>query len=152
MKNIICIMFVLVICSAANAQDLKEADVPAAVKAKFALLYPEVKNVKWEKENGNYEAEFGQSKIETSIIFDAAANLIQTEHEIPVSELPKGVNDYSSQNLKSKKPVEATKILSASGVITYEAEIGNIDYLFDASGNFLIKDSDKDDDGIEDVD
>lgn len=145
-------MFVVVICSAANAQDLKEADVPTAVKAKFALLYPEVKNVKWEKENGNYEAEFGQSKMQTSIIFDAAANLIQTEYEIPVSDLPKGVIDYSSKNLKSKKPVEATKVVNASGVTTYEAEIGNSDYLFDSSGNFLNKDSDSDDDGIEDVD
>jgi len=145
-------LFVLTFCYTVNGQDLKEAEVPAVVKSKFSALHPEVINVKWEKENGNYEAEFGQSKMQTSIIFDAAANLIQTEYEIPVSDLPKGVIDYSSQNLKSKKPVEATKVVNASGVITYEAEIGNSDYLFDSSGNFLIKDSDNDDDGIEDDD
>jgi len=138
-------MLVLVICSAANAQDLNEADVPASVKAKFALLYPEVKNVKWEKENGYYEAEMDQSKIETSVLLDGSGNLIQTETEIRALDLPKGVSDYSSQNLRSQKINEATRIVDASGVITYEAEIGNTDYLFDSDGKFIKKDSDSDD-------
>ncbi|MBC7865300.1 MAG: hypothetical protein IAF38_20155, partial [Bacteroidia bacterium] len=49
-----------------------------------------------------------------------------------------------------KKVKEAAKITDAKGVVTYEAEIDNADYIFDSTGNFLKKeiesDSDKDDD------
>ena len=50
-----------------SAQDLKEKDVPATVKAAFVKKYPESKTFKvsWEKEKGNYEANWGvnQEKI-----------------------------------------------------------------------------------------
>ncbi|MBC7861343.1 MAG: PepSY-like domain-containing protein, partial [Bacteroidia bacterium] len=68
----------------ASAQKMKEAEVPAAVKTKFTSLYPKAKVEKWEKEGANYEAEFTNNKIETSVIFDAAGSLIATEIEIKV--------------------------------------------------------------------
>lgn len=142
MKKLVCIIFVLTFCSALNAQDLKEADVPAIVKTNFISMYPNAKNVRWEKEHGNYEAEMGKGMDEISVIFNDRGTLIQTETEISVSELPKGVSEYTSQNLRSKKINEATKILSNSGIITYEAEIGNADFLFDADGKFIKKNSD----------
>jgi hypothetical protein len=132
-------------CCAANAQVLKEVDVPAAVKAKFISLYPAKPEVKWEKEKNMYEAEFKQDKTETSVLFEANGTMVQTETEIPVSALPKAVTDYVSKNLAGKKIDEAAKITDAKGKITYEAEVGKADYLFDEKGNFISKEEDNED-------
>jgi hypothetical protein len=142
MKKLVLVMCALAIGCGVNAQKLKETDVPAHVRAKFSSLYPEVKDVKWEKENGQYEAEMGQDKSEISVLFDANGNLLQTETEMPVTDLPQGVRDYSSLNLKGKNIKEATRIVDAAGMVTYEAEIGNQDYIFDTGGKFIKNDSD----------
>ncbi len=127
------------------SQNLKESEVPSAVKTKFTAMYPNVSSAKWEMENGNYEAEFKENNTETSVIFESNGTYVQTEVEIPVSSLPVGVNDYVTKNLAAKKITEAAKITSASGTISYEAEIGNKDYLFDSNGSFLKMDSDSGD-------
>lgn len=129
------------------SQKLQEAGVPAAVKTKFASLYPGVKSIEWEKEDGNYEAEFKQDQTETSALFDASGSLVQTETEMAVTALPRGVLDYVSKNLNSKKITEAARIVDAGGQVTYEAEIGGRDYIFDAKGNFIkAEDDDPEDD------
>ncbi len=147
MKTIILLCLVAVGCNG-NAQNLKESEVPGAVKTKFASMHPAVKNVKWEKEDGKYEAEFESNKIEASELFVANGTHVQTEVEIPVSSLPKGITEYVIKNLSEKKIHEATKITGANGTITYEAEIGDADHLFDAEGNFIkseLEDNDTED-------
>ncbi len=144
-KTIFIILCILFSGFSIYSQNIKESDVPAAVKTKFAVMYPNVTGAKWEMENGNYEAEFKENNIETSVIFEPNGTHMQTEVEIPVSSLPGGVRDYASKTLRTKKINEAAQITSASGIVTYEAEIGNIDYIFDASGNFLRKDTDSGD-------
>lgn len=129
-------------CCIVNAQALKEADVPPAVKAKFISLYPAKPDVKWEKEKNNYEAEFKQNKMEVSVLFEATGTIVQTETEISVSALPKAVIDYVSKNLPGKKIEEAVKITGAKGKITYEVEVGKADYLFDETGKFVSKEED----------
>jgi hypothetical protein len=142
MKTIIFIITIFAFAVNANAQKLVSNDVPDAVKNKFASMYPNVTNHKWEKENSKYEAEFKESGVEKSVLFEANGTYVQTEVEIPVSSLPSGVSDYASKNLAGKKITEATQITSADGTVSFEAEIGGPDYLFDANGNFIRKDSD----------
>ena len=51
----------LVFCfglSLANAQHLKETDVPKKIKDSFAVQFPASKVSVWEKEGEDYEAEF----------------------------------------------------------------------------------------------
>lgn len=127
------------------SQDVKESDVPASVKTKFTTMYPGAGSTKWDMENGNYEAEFKNNNTVTSAIFEPNGTHVQTEVEIPVLSLPAGVNDYVSKTLRSKTIKEAAQITSANGTVTYEAEVGNEDYLFDANGSFLKKDSDSGD-------
>lgn len=133
-------------CCAANAQVVKEINVPATVKAKFISLYPDKPEVKWEKEKSNYEAAFEQNKMEVSVLFEENGTIVQTETEILVSALPKAVTDYITKNLAGKKINEATKITDAKGKITYEAEVGKVDYLFDENGKFISKEEDNEDD------
>lgn len=121
----------------AFAQDIKESEVPAPVKAAFAKLYPNVKDVDWEKENANYEAGFEVNKTETSIVFDATGNLLETEIEIKVSELPKSASDYAAKKYPKDKIAEASKITDAAGTVTYEAEVGKNELFFDSNGTFI---------------
>src|ERR1043166_7934457 len=114
-------------------------DVPAVVKTKFASLYPTVKKAKWDREAANYEASFEQGEVETSVLFDASGNVLETETEISINELPKSVMDYVAQHYKTKIK-EASKIVDAKGIVTYEAEVKEGDLIFDTNGNFMRKD------------
>lgn len=121
----------------ASAQKMKEADVPPAVKAAFTKAYPNSKAGGWEKENGNFEAEFDLNKVEMSVLIDPNGTITETESEIKVSELSKTITDYCAKNYPGKKIAEASKIVDAKGVITFEAEINNNDVLFAADGAFI---------------
>lgn len=121
----------------AEAQKMKSSEVPVAVKSAFEKQYPDVKDADWEKEGANYEAEFEVNDTETSVVFDANGTLLETEVEIESSALPQAANDYVAKNYPGSKIKEAAKITDAAGTVTYEAEVGKSDLIFDASGNFL---------------
>ena len=123
----------------ASAQKIPEAEVPSLVKATFVKQYPDIKSVKWEKEDANYEAEFDLKKTETSVLINPSGSIVETESEIKVSELPKEVSEYVTKNLLGKKIKEASKIIDTKGVITFEAEIDKVDYIFDAFGKLIKK-------------
>lgn len=144
MKKTILIVILLAITYISNAQKLKESEVPAAVKSALTAMYPDAVNVKWSMEDGKYEGEFKINSVESSALFEANGAYFQTETEITVSSLPDGVKEYVSKNLSGKKIKEAAKITGADGTVTYEAEIGKTDYLFDSSGKFLSKSTDSD--------
>jgi hypothetical protein len=127
----------LMISLAACAQKVKESDVPAVVKDAFKKTYKDVKDVKWEKEGANFEAEFEIGETDQSVVFDATGQVIETEIEIKVDELPSGVKDYLAKNYKDTKIKEATKITDSKGTITYEAEIKGKDLIFDSTGKFI---------------
>jgi hypothetical protein len=139
MKTILMLLAILLGVNQVNAQKVKEADVPAPVKKTFASHYSSIKEARWEKEGGNYEAEFDLDKVEHSVLIDANGTLLETEAAIPIAELPKPVIAYVSKNLKDQKIKEASKIIDGNGIITYEAEVGHADYIFDAKGNFIKK-------------
>lgn len=137
MKTMIVIAALSLGTSFANAQKLKESEVPAAVKAAFAKQFPNVKDAEWGKEEADFEAEFDQNKMETSLLIDANGNVLKTENEIEVSALPKAAAEYIAKTLGGKKIKEASKITDAKGQVTYEAEVDDTDYVFDLNGTFV---------------
>jgi hypothetical protein len=137
MKSIILIFAVSLIVSCADGQKIKESAVPAAIVATLDKSYPGAEERKWSMEDGNYEAEFEMNEVETSVTFDATGNLLETEKEIAVKELPAAIAEYVSKNYNGATIKEAAEITDANGIKTYEAEIKGKDLLFDVSGNFL---------------
>jgi hypothetical protein len=146
MKNLFFISITLMIGYTACGQKVKKEDVPSVVTAKFKSLYPNIEDIKWSRENQDYEAEFDLNKVENSINFDANGNLLETETEITVNDLPTAVNTYISKNVPDEKIKEASKITDAKGTITFEAEVKGIDYIFDKDGVFIKKVDEKDND------
>ncbi|MCA0428238.1 MAG: PepSY-like domain-containing protein [Bacteroidetes bacterium] len=137
MKKLALMTVAAMITSLTFAQKLQEKDVPASVKTAFQKNFPQAKVKKWEKEESNFEAEFELNKTEQSVLFDAQGNLLETEVEIELNQLPKGVLEYVKANYKGQKVKGAAKITDTNGTITYEAEIKGMDLLFDSNGRFI---------------
>ena len=143
MKNILFAGLVLAstMTGTVVAQDLKEKDVPEAVKAAFIKKYPDARKVSWEKEKSNFEANWGgQSGEDNSAVFTPSANFFEIVVAIPVNQLPASVAPYVSKNYKGAKIVEAGKVTDAAGKHMYEAEIKGKDLIFDENGGFLKED------------
>lgn len=121
-------------------QKTNEKNVPHAIKDAFHSKYPNVKDVKWEKEEGNYEAGFDVNQVENSVLFSQDGKIIETEIEIKISQLPKNALDYLKEHYKNQKIKEAAKIITHKGVVIYEAEIHGKDILFDEKGTFITRD------------
>lgn len=137
MKHIMMMIATSLISTGVFAQGKQDKEIPASVKSAFQKAYPGAKAVKWEKEGDNFEAEFEQGKTEQSVLLDAQGNILETETEIAVSELPKKASDYVTEHYKGQSVKEAAKITDAKGTVTYEAEIKGKDLIFDAAGTFL---------------
>lgn len=137
MKKTVVLMAAMLVTTFAFAQKVKESEVPAVIKSAFQKQHPNAKEVKWEKENSNYEAEFEMGETESSVLYDATGNLLESEVEIAVADLPKGASEYIQAHYKDQKNKEAAKITDAKGVVTYEAEIKGMDLIFDNTGKFI---------------
>lgn len=137
MKHVMIMMAAGLISVSALAQIKQDKEIPASVKTAFQKAYPEAKAVKWEKEGDHFEVEFKQEKLEQSVVLDAQGNILETEVEIAVSELPKKASDYVIEHYKGQVLKEAARITDAKGTVTYEAEIKGKDLIFDATGAFL---------------
>ncbi|MCC7051289.1 MAG: hypothetical protein IT239_05875, partial [Bacteroidia bacterium] len=78
MKKLALTMAAAMITSLSFAQKIQEKDVPASVKASFQKHYPNIKEVKWDKEGEKFEASFDLHKIDNSVLFDAKGNKLET--------------------------------------------------------------------------
>lgn len=132
--------FVSLFIVGATAQDLKTTDVPADVKSACMKKFPEASKAKvaWEKEKGNYEANWGgKSGEDNSAMFTPAGVFIELVKAIPVSQLPADAVKYVKENKKGATISEAGLVTDAKGAVTYEAEVKGKDLIFDKDGKFL---------------
>lgn len=139
MKNIILSVFVLAtLAGNTMAQDIKAKDVPATVKEALTKKYPNATKVSWEKEKGNYEANWGgKSGEDTSVQFTPAGAFVEEVNAISVKQLPADVFTYVKANYNGAKIKEAGKVTDAAGNRFFEAEIKGKDLVFDENGKFL---------------
>ena len=137
MRKSVIIVVALVLSTIAFAQKVKASRVPEIVSKSLISKYPNAKNVKWDKEENNFEASFESNKIENSVLFNANGKIIETEVKITTAQLPQSILNYLSKNYKDQKVNEAAKIISEKGIVTYEAEIKGKDLLFDENGKLL---------------
>jgi hypothetical protein len=135
------VIVAIAITTQLKAQDLKAKDVPQVVKTAMTDKYPEATKVSWEKEKGNYEANWGgKSGEDNSVAFTPAGAFVEIVKAIKVSELPTSVAPYVAAHYKGAKIKEAGRVTDAAGKTMYEAEIKGGDLIFDEKGNFIKKD------------
>ncbi|MBS1526750.1 MAG: PepSY-like domain-containing protein [Bacteroidetes bacterium] len=123
-----------------SAQRIKKSDVPAEVLSGLSKKYPQATKVTWEKESGNFEANWGgKSGEDMSVQFTPAGQFVEEVRAIPTSSLPAGVAAYVKSRYKGARISEAGKVTDAQGKTSYEAEIKGKDMIFDENGNFVKK-------------
>lgn len=124
-----------------TAQGLKEKDVPAIVKNALRKKYPGAVKVNWEKEKGNFEANWGgKSGEDNSAMFTPSGAFVELVEAIPVLQLPPSIAVYVKQHYKGSAIKEAGKVTDASGKHLFEAEIKGKDLIFDQNGKFIKED------------
>jgi hypothetical protein len=137
-KALFCVLSALITTSLIYGQKINEKEVPNVVKAEISKKYPNIPKVTWEKEKGNFEANWGgKSGEDHSIVYSPEGKLLETSEAIPVSALPVNITSYVREHYKSEKIKDADKVTNAKGKITYEVEVNKKDLIFDEKGNFL---------------
>jgi hypothetical protein len=140
-KKLLLMMLGGSIALSALGQDLKTKEVPTAVQEAFKKKYAPTSKVSWEKEKGNYEANWGgKSGEDNSAMFSPAGDFIEIVNVMKISDLPQSVFQYVKSHYKGSKIKEAGRVTDAAGKKMYEAEIKGGDLIFDKSGNFIKKD------------
>lgn len=135
--SVVCLTLFIV---TSYGQDIKADKVPAPVKAALGKKYPEAKGMLWEKENGNYEANWGgKSGEDNSVQFTPSGDFVEIVQAMPVSQLPSAALTYIKDHYKGVKISEAGKVTDAKGRVTYEATVNKKELVFDESGNFVKK-------------
>ena len=117
------------------AQTKTNQNIPLNVKNAFAKQFPSVKNVKWNKEDSNFEASFDLNGLDNSALFNLDGNILETETEI--KDLPKDILAAVKAKYPNQKVLEIAKITNSKSVVTYEVEIKGKDLIFDSKGKFL---------------
>lgn len=137
MKKFLIVAFTLAGFMGLQAQK-KHASVqaPAAAKEAFMKAHPNTTG-SWEKEGSNYEVNFKEAGKTMSCVITAKGDILETETDIAVNELPAAVTNYIARHYKGLKVTEAASIVKADGSTVYEAEINGKDVLFDAAGNVI---------------
>ncbi len=120
-----------------SAQKMDASKVPAPVKATFKKNFAGVKDAKWEKENGNYEANFQQNGSKMSATFDPVGIWLETENAVEISALPAAATAYLAKTYKGAKVKDAAKLKMANGETHFEAEVKGMDVIFDENGKFI---------------
>jgi hypothetical protein len=137
--SFVALIFALSSVTFAQENEGKEKmSVPSAVKTALKQKYPEAKNVGWEKEKGNYEANWGgKSGEDNSVQFTPSGNFIEIVKAIPMSQLPASTVSYIKSHYKTTKFGDIGKVLDAKGKTSYEVEINRKDVIFDDKGSFV---------------
>jgi hypothetical protein len=151
MKTILILSVVCLIGYAAEAQKLKNTDVPDAVKKAFATKFPGVKEVEWSKEGSSeFEAEFEIKKVEQSANFDATGKWLATEKEIKLADLPQAVRTAIDKDFAGFKIKEVETMETPDHALLYEVGLKKdktgYEVQYSANGTVVKKESKPDKD------
>ncbi len=135
------------LASAAMAEDAGEVSVPAVVKDALKKAYPNATRVEWEKKkSGDFEAEFKIGKLQTDVTLNASGEILETDVEIAVSELPAAVRATLEKQFAGQKVKEAEKV-QKGGTTLYEVDLsGRIEVVLGADGAVIEKKAGDDED------
>jgi len=151
MKNLFLIISVLVTINF-MACGQPNTNVPQKVKNAFFEKFPDIKKLKWDKENDEgWEAEFKMNGTKYSATFNDEGEWLETEYEINFNEVPPIVKATLDIEFKDYKVEESEVSETANGKV-YEFELEKnkteVEVAIDVKGKVIKKEStDDEEDG-----
>lgn len=137
MKTLILLLLFVFGATQIQAQEMMKKDIPVAVMTTFGKTHPLARSVGWSKDGKNFEAKYYSGKRHKYVTYDSAGILVETEIKIAPSNLPAPAVEYVKTYHKDHKIKEASKMIDAMGVVTYEAEVHEMYLIFDHKGGFI---------------
>lgn len=105
-----------------QAQEIKKADVPEAVKAAFAKDYKGATDIEWKKDNENFRVSFDMGRVDHKATYNATGATLSFQKEIASSALPAII----AKNIKTKYPnskIDDVEWKNTAGKITYKVDL-----------------------------
>ena len=126
-----------------NAQVIREADVPASVKAKMTQMFPDANAAVWKQDQpGFVSVDFVQAKTRKSATFTGSGSWVSTETTIKPEEFPAPATEYITTNYPESK-MTVCVIAETSNKKTYECQLKakgtQYELVFDTEGKLVMK-------------
>ncbi len=129
------------------AGEIRESQIPEAVKAYVLKNYPEASNIKWDfdKDDLIYEADFKIKTMEYELEITPSGKLHASKEDISVSVLPRKVTEYIQANypdyiiLGANKNREHTAVTFDVGIKgkNKQGHIRHYNLVFNEKGEFI---------------
>ncbi len=140
MKTLKMLAALFFVTGGAVAQDINQADVPAAVKNAFTKEYAKATDVEWEKEMENYKVEFDVDRMDHEVWYNASGTIVKKEQDIAETTLPQAVRDVLKGGYADYRLDDIEKVWQ-NNTTSYQLELekGNDDkyVTFDANGKII---------------
>ncbi len=122
-----------------------DRNIPVEVSDAIARTYPTSTNVRWKMDTVNVDdfiAVFRLEKIKYIIELQATGNIIKTDYDIDVSQVPQVIMDYIKANYPNAKIKGSRRtdiVMDSKGTILYTVQLEKrgIPLVFDANGNLV---------------
>lgn len=135
--------------STSFAGDIKESQVPSAVKNYVKANHPKASAIKWDfdKSDAAYEADFEIEGLEYELILSPSGELIYGEMDVLLVDVPEMIKDYIATNYPGYDVTNAQKIQKGNST-KYEVSMVKTDaqghkkyknIYFDQDGNVIKK-------------
>jgi hypothetical protein len=120
-----------------QAQALKEKEVPVAVKESCMKTFPGATDVRWMKEENEYECTFMKMGSLMNCKMSKMGKVLETGEEIKQSALPASILSYLNLHHKNEALTSIFKVKSNMGKIMYEMEVKGKEMTFDEKGKLI---------------
>lgn len=122
-----------------NDRELKDSDVPEAVRTAFDKQFDNTMMVEWKMKDGKYKAKFNQGLKKHTAEFSSSGELLAKGEKIGKDELPTPVSDAVKTSYASSNIDEVYRI-EKKGQTYYKVKLdGNPDkkVMYDAQGKVI---------------
>lgn len=135
--------------STSFAGDIKESQVPSAVKNYVKANHPKATAVKWDFDKGDasYEAEFEVEGLEYELVLSPSGELLYGEMDVLLVDVPAMIQNYIAANYPGYD-VNKAQIIKNGNSTKYEVSLSKTDSMghkkykniyFDQNGNVIKK-------------
>lgn len=98
-------------------------EIPERVLSTFTQMFPDANDIEWEMEDeGEWEVEFKVEGKELNACFTTAGKWIETEWEVPISEIPESVMNSLNSQYEGWE-IEEIEFVESPEFIGFEFEI-----------------------------